>query len=105
MNTEIKTLTEKVLEVMREYKVQYPEVKMDNDYIPFKLTEEWGECLQAYLMLTDRGRQKGKSKDEIKKEFGKEMADVFGYLLAFANQEGVDLAQELDSKWFAYLKK
>jgi len=103
--TEIQELTKKVGEVIKKYKEEYPEVKMDRDYFPFKITEEWGECLQAYLMLTSRGRQKGKTKDEIKKEFSKEMADIFGYLLIFAQNENIDLAEELKKKWFVYLKK
>lgn len=71
---------------------------------PFKLSEEWGECLQTYLMLTDRGRQKGKNKEEIKKMFGKELADVLGYLLAFAKSEDIDIVKEVEDKWFVYLK-
>lgn len=103
--SEIQALTAKVKEVIRLYKEQYPDVQMDRDYIPLKITEEWGECLQAFLMLSDRGRQKGKSKDEIRAELEKEMADVFGYLLAFADAEGIDLPRALERKWFAYLKK
>lgn len=85
------------------YQEEYPDVVMDRDYYPFKLTEEWGECLQVYLMLTDRGRQKEKSKDEIKQELSKEIADVFGYLLAFADSEGIDLHEAIENKWFSYL--
>ena len=103
--TQIEILTKKAQEVIKKYKQEYPDVKMDRDYIPFKLTEEWGECMQAYLMLTDRGRQKGKTKKEIKAEFSREMADVFGYLLAFADNEDVDLPQVLKDKWYVYLKK
>jgi len=103
--TQIKDLTEKAERVIELYKKEYPDVKMDRDYFPFKISEEWGECLQTYLMLTDRGRQKGKSKEEIKDMFGKEIADVFGYLLIFAQKENIDIVKELESKWFAYLKK
>ena len=102
--TQIQRLTEKARAVMRMYKEQYPDVKMDRDYLPFKITEEWGECLQVYLMLTDRGRQKGKNKKEIQKLFSEEFADVFAYLLIFADSEGVDLVESLTKKWFAYLK-
>ncbi|OHB08662.1 MAG: hypothetical protein A3I19_01240 [Candidatus Zambryskibacteria bacterium RIFCSPLOWO2_02_FULL_38_13] len=89
---------------MNEYKIDFSEVKMDRDYLPFKITEEWGECLQTYLMLTDRGRQKGKSKKEIKEMFSREFADIFAYLLLFADSEGVDLAEAIKEKWFVYLK-
>ncbi len=104
MKTQIGELTQKAKEVMRQYKKQYPGVKIDRDYLPFKITEEWGECLQIYLMLTDRGRQKGKNKEQIQKLFSDEFADVFAYLLIFADQEGIDLVTAITKKWFAYLK-
>lgn len=90
---------------MKKYQKEYPDVKMDRDYLPFKITEEWGECLQTYLMLTDRGRQKGKTKKEIKQMFSDEIADVFAYLLVFASNEGIDPVKAVDKKWFTYLKK
>jgi NTP pyrophosphatase (non-canonical NTP hydrolase) len=101
--TEIELLTEKVKLVAEKYKEEYPDTKIDRDYFPFKLTEEWGECMQTYLMLTDRGRQKGKSKEEIHELFSREIADVFGYLLLFANNEGIDIKEALNKKWFVYL--
>ena len=101
--TQIQELTEKAKKVVAIYKEEHPNVKMDRDYIPFKVTEEWGECLQTYLMLTDRGRQKGKNKEEIHKMLSYEFADVFAYLLIFAENEGVDLAKSVESKWFKYL--
>ena len=55
-------------------------------------------------MLSDRGRQKGKTKDEIRAEFARECADVFAYLLIFAANEGVDIADAIKKKWFSYLK-
>jgi NTP pyrophosphatase (non-canonical NTP hydrolase) len=89
---------------MANYRKTYPDVQMDRDYIPFKITEEWGECLQTYLMLTDRGRQKGKSKEEIKEMFAEEIADVFAYLLLFAEDEKIDLAEAFEKKWLQYLE-
>ncbi len=102
--TQIQQLTEKAIAVMRNYKKQYPDVKMGRDYLPLKITEEWGECLQVFLMLTDRGRQKGMSKKEIQKLFSEEFADIFAYLLIFADSEGVDVVESLTKKWFVYLK-
>ena len=102
--SQIIDLTKKVKLVMDKYKIDYPEVKMDRDYFPFKITEECGECLQAYLMLTDRGRQKDKSKVEIKNDLSKEIADVFGYLLFFADSEGIDIEKAISDKWLRYLQ-
>lgn len=98
-------LTEAAKRVMRKYSEEFPEVKMDRDYLPLKLAEEWGECLQAYLMLTDRGRQKGKSKAEIQEKFYEELADVFGFLLLFAASEGANLEKVIEQKWFLRLTK
>ncbi len=101
---EFKEITEKVKKVMEKYKKDFPDVKMDRDYLPFKITEEWGECLQTYLMLTDRGRQKGKTKEEIKEMLSNEFADMFSYLLLFAESEGIDPTKAIADKWLAYLK-
>ncbi len=101
---QITEITAKAKKVMDLYKADYPDVKMDRDFLPFKITEEWGECLQTYLMLTDRGRQKGKSKDEIKEMFSQEIADVFAYILLFADSEGIDPVEAINKKWFSYLK-
>lgn len=102
--TQLQELTEKARIVMEMYKKEFPDVKVDRDYFPFKTTEEWGECLQVYLMLTDRGRQKGKNKEEIRELFSEEFADVFAFLLLFAENEGIDIIQSLEKKWFARLK-
>ncbi len=104
-SSHVKALEKKVKIVMKKYQLEYPDVKVDRDYYPFKITEEWGECLQAFLMFTDRGRQKGKSKKEIKNLLEEELADVFGYMLLFAQNENIDLEKALDKKWFTYLSK
>ena len=101
----LEELTEKAKLVIEKYKKDYPDVKMDRDYFPFKITEEWGECLQTYLMYTDRGRQKGKTKEEIKEMFSEEIADVFAYILLFADAEGIDPVEAVNKKWFSYLEK
>lgn len=104
-NINLKEVTHKLKLVMKKYQEEFPDVKMDRDYLPFKVTEEWGECLQTYLMLTDRGRQKGKSKKEIKEMFSEEFADVFAYLLLLAEAEDIDPFDSIDKKWFSYIDK
>lgn len=105
MTRDLSQLIEKVKSVAERYQRDFPEVKADRDWYPFKVTEEWGECMQAYLMLTDRGRQKGKTKEEIKAMFSDEFADALGFLLLFAENEGIDPAEALERKWFKHLKK
>lgn len=103
--TDLSEAIGKVKAVMEQYEREFPDVKVTRDYFPFKITEEWGECMQTYLMLTDRGRQKGKTKEEIKAMFSDELADVFGFLLLFAEREGIDPMEALSKKWFSLLKE
>ena len=105
MSQDFKEVTKKAKKIMEMYQEEFPDVKVDKDYYPLKITEEWGECLQTYLMLTDRGRQKGKTKEEIKDMFSDEIADIFGFLLLFADSEGIDLEQALEKKWFKRLNQ
>lgn len=103
--TQLESFTEKALQIMKMYQADWPEVHMDRDYAPFKISEEWGEAMQAYLMYSDRGRQKGKTKPEIHAMLKAELADVLGYLLVFASQENIDLAEALQEKWFVHLER
>ena len=104
-SVDLAEITKKAKRVMERYQKEFPEVKINRDYLPFKITEEWGECLQAYLMYTDRSRQKGRSKDEIKEMLSQEFADVFAYLLVFADVEGIDPIEAITKKWFSHLKE
>lgn len=101
----MKEIINKTKKIMEMYSEEFPEIKVDRDYFPFKLTEELGECVQTYLMLTDRGRQKGKSKEEIRNLFEDEIADVLGFLILFADKEGIDLETVMNRKWFSRLDK
>ena len=58
-----------------------------------------------FLMLTDRGRQKDKTKEEIKAMLKEEIADVIGFFMLFAESEGIDLEEALEEKWFKRLSK
>lgn len=49
----MKEIIEKTKLVMQKYSEEFSEIKVDRDYFPFKLSEELGECVQAYFMLTD----------------------------------------------------
>lgn len=53
-------------------------------------------------MLTDRGRQKGKSKEEIRELLQEEFADILGFLLLFAEKEGINPEEALQKKWFTW---
>lgn len=100
----MKEIVTKLKTIMSKYAAEYHEIQVDRDYYPFKVTEEWGECMQAYLMLTDRGRQKGKTKAEIQSMLEEEFADVFGFLVLFADNEGIDIEAALQKKWYKRLR-
>ncbi len=102
-STPLANLQERIHAVMEAYKISHPEVIVDKDYFLLKVTEEWGECVQSYLMKTERGRRKGKTDAELQKDLQDEFADVLGFLILFAQHEGIDPEQALNEKWFKYL--
>ena len=69
-----------------------------------KMTEEMGEVMGAYLQMAGRARGADGAPEVLKAAFEDEMADLFGFLLAFADTQGVDLAAAFDKKWGKYLE-
>jgi len=63
-----------------------------------KLTEELGEVNAAYLKASQRGRGTA-----TKEDLAAEMADLFGFLLLFADWQGIDLETAFRRKWGHYL--
>ena len=68
-----------------------------------KLSEELGELNAAWLSANGRGRDRGLSASELEQAVADEAADLFGFLLLFAQRNGIDLAQALERKWGRYL--
>lgn len=101
---DIQKLTIKLEKVAQKYSKEY-DIKIDSDWLLFKLQEELGELTQAYLMYSRRGRKKGLTKAEIKDNFEKEFADVFCMLLLFAKQHKIKLNRLIQEKWLVRLKK
>ena len=62
-----------------------------------KLTEELGEVSSAYLKTSGRG--------EVGHDgLADEMADLLGFLLLFADWQGIDLETAFRRKWGQYLE-
>ena len=101
---DIKTLTEQLSKVSEGYVEKFA-IRPDGDWYVLKLQEELGELIQAHLMLTGQARQKGKSKEEIREELEKEIADVFGMFLLLAKYNNVDMEKALEKKWLVWSKK
>ncbi len=98
---DINKLAKKVEEVSSGYSNQFG-IKRDGDWFIFKIQEELGEMIKDYLMWTKRGRQKGFSEEEIKKNFETELADLLCQVLLFANHNNVDLMKRIEEKWFKH---
>ncbi|MEV4175023.1 pyrophosphatase [Nonomuraea sp. NPDC049709] len=77
-------------------------IERDDTWFLLKLQEEVGELTQAFLMLTGRARQKGRTEEELGDEFRAELADVVCHVLLMARHHGVDLEAEVERKWLAW---
>lgn len=80
-------------------------IRRDSNWYILKLQEEMGELIQSYLMMTGRGRQKDKTKDQITEDFHKEMADVFCHVLLLARHHKINLEKEVEEKWLVWNKE
>jgi len=100
---EISKIQEKISEVSKNYE-KVCSINRDDDWYILKLQEEIGELIQHYLSFTCRGRNRGKTQDEIKKGFEDELADVIGQTLLIADFHKIDIEKALERKWFKYLK-
>lgn len=100
----IKRLTKEVAKVSAKYTKKY-NIDPDGDWYILKLQEELGELIQAHLMMTGRARTKGKSKEELQKDFEKELADVMGQILLLAKYSEIDIEKVIDEKWLVYNRR
>ncbi len=95
---DIKQLASEVEQVSQIYAEKFG-IERDATWFILKLQEEVGEFVQSYLMLSGKARTKGKSSEEIRAEFKKEVADVFCQTLLLAQFYGIDVESEVKEKW------
>ena len=100
---DIQTLTEEVEKVSQTYTKKF-NIKRDNNWFVLKLQEELGELVQSYLRVEGQGRKKGKTEEELKADFAKEVADVFCHVLLLAKFNNIDLDKEIKEKWLVWNK-
>jgi NTP pyrophosphatase (non-canonical NTP hydrolase) len=100
---DLPTLTAEIEAISVRYAEKY-DIERDNNWFVLKLQEELGELIQSYLMMTGQARPKGKSPEEIRRDFEHEIADVFCHLLLLAKFNDVDLAHAIDEKWLVWNK-
>lgn len=99
----VKDLTREVEEISKIYSKRF-KIERDSDWFILKLQEELGELIQSYLMMIRKGRNKGKSTEEIKDNFRKEVADVFSHVLLLAKFYDINLEKEVEEKWLKWKK-
>jgi len=77
-------------------------IKVDDDYLMLKLTEELGEFVQSYVVYKKRCRpEKYLSPEVSKKEMSKELSDVMGMIFVIAKSLDVDIEEALIKKWIS----
>lgn len=74
-------------------------ITRDPDWFLLKLQEEMGELTQAWNRATGRGRKKGRSDEELRRDLADETADLLGHILLFAHDNRLDLAAAIERKW------
>lgn len=70
-----------------------------------KLTEELGELTAATLQSTGRARGAEQDPEVLRRNIEDEAADLLGFLLLFADWQGIDLGAAFDRKWGRYLDR
>ena len=100
---DIKTLTDEVEKVSLKYTMTFS-IERDASWFVLKLQEELGELIQSYLMMTGKARTKGKSEEEIRSDFEKELADVFSHVLLLAKHYDIDVEKVVEDKWLSWNK-
>ncbi len=96
---EFSKIQKRIVENADKYKEKY-KVNIDADFAIVKLYEEVGELSEAALVYNKQCRpEKFLSEEEAKENIGKEIADVIGVAIVYANLLGIDLEKAIDKKW------
>ncbi|GAA3700311.1 MazG nucleotide pyrophosphohydrolase domain-containing protein [Nonomuraea antimicrobica] len=98
---DLRELSDEIESISRRY-ADHVGIDRDDTWFLLKLQEEVGELTQAFLMLTGRARDKGRTEEERAAGFREELADVVCHVLLMARHHGVDLEAEIERKWLAW---
>jgi NTP pyrophosphatase (non-canonical NTP hydrolase) len=83
-------------------------LKVDEDYLVMKISEELGEFVQSYLVHKKRCRPaKYLAPKDSHREMSKELSDVVGLAFVLSKALKIDLEEALVKKWITreWLKK
>ncbi|WP_299426738.1 hypothetical protein [uncultured Shimia sp.] len=99
--SDVRALTRQAAAVSDIYAARFG-IHRDAAWYLAKMTEELGELQAAYLAT--QGAQRGEvALTEARQNLIDEAADLFGFLMVFANWQGIDLADAFAAKWGRYL--
>lgn len=99
----ISDLALEVQKVSEKYSNKF-KIDRDDDWYVLKLQEELGELIQAYLMVKGKARDKGKTEEELKEGFEKEVADVICHVLLLSKHFQIDIEKVIEKKWLKWNK-
>jgi len=75
-------------------------IRISDDYLVLKASEEFGEFIQSYLVHQKRCRPvKYLSSKKSQREMAKELSDILGLILIIAKHLKIDIEEALVKKW------
>jgi NTP pyrophosphatase (non-canonical NTP hydrolase) len=75
-------------------------IRVSDDYLILKASEEFGEFIQLYLIHKKRCRPaKYLTVQKSKNEMAKELSDVLGLIFVIAKHLKIDIEEALIKKW------
>ncbi len=98
---DVRKLTKQAAAVSDIYAARFG-IDRDATWYLAKMTEELGELQSAYLAT--QGAQRGAlPQADARQNLIDETADLFGFLMVFADWQGIDLPDAFAAKWGRYL--
>ncbi len=95
----LKQLQSKVAKILAK-NAQRDKIKIIDDYLFLKLTEEFGEMIRSYLIYKRKCRPvKYLAPFAAKRVLAKEMADVLGLIFSIAQTLKINLEEAVVKKW------
>lgn len=94
---DLTALTELARRVSDIYAERF-DINRDPTWYLGKMSEELGEVTAAYLKLQGQGWGPGTRRD-----LEDELGDLLGFVLLFADWQGVDIGAAFERKWGGYL--
>ena len=96
---QVKQLQQKASKVFLD-NLKRDKIKVSDDYLVLKLTEELGEFVQSFIVHKKRCRpEKYLSMSKSKRELSKELSDLLGLVLVTAQKMNIDVEEALVKKW------